>query len=226
MDEPGVAGLEPPPPASSQVFGERRPLAIAYAELLADTGVSHGLIGPREVSRLWERHLLNCAVVEELIPHRSTVADIGSGAGLPGIPIAIARPDLDVVLVEPLLRRTTWLESTIQALGLTNVEVRRGKAELFADVLKTDVVTARAVTRLRNLGVWCAPLIRPGGRLLALKGATAEEELREDLPALQRLSFREATVSVVGDAWLAQPTTVVQLVMGAPKKKSKGSRRR
>lgn len=142
--------LETPaaPSGAAAVFGERLPIATAFVAILADTGVSHGLIGPREVPRLWDRHVLNCAVIEDAFPSGAMVIDVGSGAGLPGLALAITRSDLDVHLVEPMLRRTNWLSETVAALHLDNVTVHRGRAEEFAGVLSAPWVTARAVARL------------------------------------------------------------------------------
>ena len=162
-----------PPPApdvAEVVFGERLPLAERFTAILADSGVSHGLVGPREVPRLWERHVLNCAVVHPAIPEGAPVIDVGSGAGLPGLALAIVRPDLRLLLVEPMLRRTTWLTNTVEELGLDNVEVHRGRAEQFWGRLSAPVVTARAVARLGELARWSLPLLSPGGSMLALEG--------------------------------------------------------
>ena len=161
------------PNLAGRVFGDRLELARRYADLLAGPGVERGLLGPREVERLWERHLLNSAAVAELIEPDAFVVDIGSGAGLPGIPVAIARPDLRVVLVEPMLRRTEFLNEAIAALGLP-VEVVRGRAEeagVRAKLAGADVVTSRAVAPLDKLARWSMPLLRIGGRMLALKGS-------------------------------------------------------
>lgn len=153
--------LETPaaPSGAAAVFGERLPIATAFVAILADTGVSHGLIGPREVPRLWDRHVLNCAVIEDAFPSGAMVIDVGSGAGLPGLALAITRSDLDVHLVEPMLRRTKWLSETVAALHLDNVTVHRGRAEEFAGVLSAPWVTARAVARLDKLARWCVPLL-------------------------------------------------------------------
>ncbi|WP_116116052.1 16S rRNA (guanine(527)-N(7))-methyltransferase RsmG [Austwickia chelonae] len=202
------------PPGAADCFQDRLSLARTYVERLADSGVRHGLIGPREVPRLWERHVLNCGVVGELIPDGATVIDVGSGAGLPGIPLAIARPDIRIVLVEPLLRRTVWLEETVAALGLETVEIRRGKAEVFHGDLLASFVTARAVSRLVNLGTWCAPLLEPGGKLMALKGASVAEELHQDMPALQKLGFIGADIVTAGVGVVDPPTTVASLTLG------------
>lgn len=209
------------PRQATEVFGERLPLAKRYAEILADSGVSHGLIGPRETPRLWDRHLLNCAVVEELLPHRTRLIDVGSGAGLPGLVLALMRPDLEVRLVEPMLRRTTWLESTIAELGLKNVTVHRGRAEELRGRIQAEVVTARAVARLGQLAAWCLPLLAPGGRLLALKGESAEQELEEDRALLAKMGVTDARIVLAGAEVLATPTRVV--VITRPEQGSGGS---
>lgn len=178
----------PPPPAAAGLFGERLPAMVRYAELLAGPGVERGLIGPREVERLWERHLLNCGAVAELIPSASKVVDVGSGGGLPGLVLAIARPDLQMILLEPLLRRTVFLAECVEELGLDNVEVRRGRAEEWAGGrLTAEVVTARAVAPLEKLVGWCLPLLAPNGRMLALKGEAAAAELEAVAPTLPPL---------------------------------------
>src|SRR5690606_25067353 len=196
-DQAGLEPAAPPPPAeAADVFGPQLELAARYAELLATTGISHGLVGPREAPRLWERHLVNCAVMESLLPEGETIIDIGSGAGLPGLVLAIVRPDLTLHLVEPLLRRTTWLENAIATLGLPNVSVHRGRAE--ETELTAPVVTARAVASLDKLVRWSFPLLSPGGRLLALKGESASRELDEAAPLLDGLGVEIAHLHVVG----------------------------
>jgi 16S rRNA (guanine527-N7)-methyltransferase len=199
------------------VFGDRLRLAERYAELLTTDAVVRGLIGPREAPRIWERHLLNCAVVAELIPMGASVVDVGSGAGLPGIVLAVARPDLTVTLVEPLARRAAFLTEAVTALGLDRTTVVRARAEECVGKLPSaDVVTARAVAPLDRLAGWCLPLATAGGRLLALKGATAEAELASLLSghveALARLGAGAATVRSCGDGLLDEPTTVVEIV--------------
>lgn len=169
--------------AAESLFGDRFDIARRYAEHLAGSGAERGLVGPREGSRLWSRHLVNCALVAPLVPHGSSVVDVGSGAGLPGLVLAIARPDLSVTLVEPLLRRATWLEEVVDDLGL-DVRVLRARAQECG--VQADVVTARAVAALEKLMSLCVPLVRPGGQLLALKGASADEELLRAEPALSR----------------------------------------
>lgn len=199
------------PDVASRVFGDRLEVAAAFVAILADTGVSHGLIGPREVPRLWDRHVLNCAVIGEAMPERDArVVDVGSGAGLPGLALAIARPDLQLHLVEPMARRTAWLSTTVESLGLTNVEVHRGRAEDFRGSLSGRYVTARAVARLSKLLGWCAPLTEVGGDIVAMKGASAGDELVEARALLKKWHLVDARVTTVGDA-LPDPTTVVIL---------------
>ncbi|WP_329518966.1 16S rRNA (guanine(527)-N(7))-methyltransferase RsmG [Spirillospora sp. NBC_01491] len=209
-----------------EVFGDALPVAERYAAFLADAGVERGLIGPREADRLWERHLINCAVVAEAIPEGATVVDIGSGAGLPGIVLAIVRPDLSITLLEPLLRRTTFLNECVGMLELPNVEVRRARAEEAAKDLSVDVATARAVAPLERLAKWALPLLRPGGELLALKGERAAAELDEAQPVLQRFGVRTAELLQVGRGRVDPPTTLVRVVAERAPRRTKGSRKR
>jgi 16S rRNA (guanine527-N7)-methyltransferase len=197
------------PPTAAAVFGDRLPTLEAYADLLATAGVERGLIGPREAPRLWERHLLNCAGVAELFEPGTTVLDLGSGAGLPGIVLAAARPDLTVVLVEPLLRRATFLSEAVAALGLPGVLVRRARAEELVGKLLVDAVTARAVAPLDRLAGWALPLLHPGGRLVALKGEQADAELATAGGALQQAGGTGGRVIEVGDAALGTAARVV-----------------
>ncbi|HTW19628.1 MAG TPA: 16S rRNA (guanine(527)-N(7))-methyltransferase RsmG [Mycobacteriales bacterium] len=171
----------PVPAAAREVFGAGVELAQRYAELLAGEGIIRGVIGPGEATRIWSRHLLNSAALAALVPDAVRVADLGSGAGLPGIPLAIARPDLSLVLVEPMARRVRFLRDCIGALGLDSVEIVHARAEAGLEP-PPDVVVARAVAPLHRLIGLARALARPGGELLALKGASAAEELRE-LPA-------------------------------------------
>ena len=200
---------------AEQVFGDRLSLAVRYAELLITDGVVRGLIGPREAPRVWERHLINCAVMAEMIPIGASVTDVGSGAGLPGIVLAVARPDLTITLVEPLARRTAFLSEAVTALGLDpTVTVVRGRAEDLAGgpPAAADVVTARAVAPLDRLAGWCLPLAAIGGRLLALKGASAAEEVAEHRDAIGRLGGSDPVVRLCGDGLIDPPTTVVEIV--------------
>jgi 16S rRNA (guanine527-N7)-methyltransferase len=222
-----------PPTGAGRVFGDRLALAVRFTEILTDSGVSHGLIGPREVPRLWERHVLNCAVIHPAIAADEMVIDVGSGAGLPGLALAIARPDLDLHLIEPMLRRTNWLSMVVEDLGLANVTVHRGRAEEFWGILRAPVVTARAVARLSELATWCLPLLLPGGSLLAIKGLSVSEEVETDRAVLRRLGAIDEVIESFGNGIVDQETTVLRVVMGdrpAPrgrqkKKKSKGKRR-
>jgi 16S rRNA (guanine527-N7)-methyltransferase len=199
-------------------------------------GVIRGLIGPREAPRIWERHLINCAVVSEMIPVGASVVDVGSGAGLPGIVLAVARPDLTITLVEPLARRTAFLSEVVTALGLdATVTVVRGRAEdvLGEPPVAADVVTARAVAPLDRLAGWCLPLARIGGRLLALKGASAADEVAEHRDAIARLGGSDPVVALCGVDVIDPPTTVVEIVreravvapQQKPSKRSAGSDR-
>jgi 16S rRNA (guanine527-N7)-methyltransferase len=214
----------PAPPPALEVFGDALPLAERYAAFLAGPGVERGLIGPREVSRLWDRHVLNCAVLTELVPPSAEVIDIGSGAGLPGIVLAILRTDLSVTLLEPLLRRTVFLQECVDLLSLPNVTVRRARAEEVAKEFSVDVVTARAVAPLSRLLEWALPLLRPDGELLALKGERAVAELEEAQPVLKKFGVRAAEVVHVGRGRVDPPTTVVRAVAGRSPART-GSRR-
>jgi 16S rRNA (guanine527-N7)-methyltransferase len=204
----------PEPPEAADVFGDALDQARRYAELLATDGVTRGLIGPRETERLWDRHLLNCAVVSELLPERGVLVDIGSGAGLPGVVLAMLRPSLQVILLEPLLRRSVFLEECIAELGLANASVMRARAEeKAAEHIKADIATARAVAPLDRLAGWAARLLRPGGELLAIKGQSAEEEIAAARPVLSRLGVRSAEVLQAGHGKVIIATTVVRVVV-------------
>jgi 16S rRNA (guanine527-N7)-methyltransferase len=209
------AGPPPPPPTAEAVFGATLPSAERFVGHLASTGISWGLVGPREVPRLWDRHLLNCAVVHELLAADTRVIDIGSGAGLPGLTIAIRRPDLEVLLVEPLLRRATWLDQVVADLELRNVTVRRARAEELHGVELGDYVTARAVASLDLLAGWALPLLRPGGQLLALKGRSAEEEVARTERAVTVAGGVATEVVSVGEGLVEPPVTVVRVTAGS-----------
>jgi 16S rRNA (guanine527-N7)-methyltransferase len=192
------------------VFGAALPGLEQYAALLAGPGTERGLLGPREVPRLWERHLLNCAGLSELVVDGEVVLDLGSGAGLPGVVLALQRPQVQVVLVESLQRRAAFLSECVEHLGLRNALVRRARAEELHGKVEVDVVTARAVAPVDRLAAWALPLLRPGGRLLALKGERAEQELAAARPALARLGTVDARVQEVGDvATMTQGRIVV-----------------
>lgn len=210
-----AAELPPAPEQAREVFGDRFADAVRYAELLAEAGVQRGLIGPREVPRLWERHLLNCAVLSEVVPEGVTVCDVGSGAGLPGIPLALVREDLKITLLEPLLRRTNFLAEVVELLGLDHVTVIRGRAEeVMGKLPAVHVVTARAVAPLDRLAAWGIPLLRPYGEMLALKGDTAEEELKSAATALGKLGAVETSVLHVGEGIVDPLATVVRVEVG------------
>jgi 16S rRNA (guanine527-N7)-methyltransferase len=166
---------------------ERLPLAERYVELLATDGVERGLVGPREAPRLWDRHILNCLAVATAIPAEATVVDLGSGAGLPGLVLAIGRPDLTVTLVEPLQRRITFLDEVVDALGLERVRTVRGRAEELHGREQFDIVTARALAPLSRLVGWAMPLVAPAGALLAMKGRSAPDEIEAASQELRKL---------------------------------------
>ncbi len=214
-------------PAASTLFGAGLARAERYAHLLATDGITRGLIGPREADRLWDRHLLNSAVLGEVVPADAALVDVGSGAGLPGIPLALARPDLRIVLLEPMLRRVAFLEEAVIDLGLVDrVFVVRGRApENVSDLpFQADYAVARAVAPLDRLVSWTMPLVRPAGALLALRGRSAEEEVRTTRAAVLRVAGSEATVLSVGAGVLDEPATVVRVVRTG-RTNRKGSRR-
>jgi 16S rRNA (guanine527-N7)-methyltransferase len=207
---PAVSRETPPEPSSvDAVFGAASDAARRFANLLASDGVERGLIGPREAPRLWERHLLNCAVVRPLLPEGVGVADVGSGAGLPGLVWALARSDLDVTLVEPMLRRVRFLEAAVRRLDLSNVDIVRARAEELHGARDFDVVAARAVAPLSRLATWCLPLVRPGGMMAALKGASAADELAEASSTISRLAGSSGRVATYGRGVLETPARVV-----------------
>lgn len=240
---------EAEPPVAASVFGASIETARRYADLLTGPGVERGLVGPREPGRIWSRHLLNCAVVGQLVPDGAAIADVGSGAGLPGIPLALVRPDCTVVLIEPLLRRATFLTEVIDDLGLRNCRVVRSRAEDLVPRRSRggrsarparaggysedgqgsgsggasacppgepavwepmDVVTSRAVAPLDVLSAWCAPLLRRGGLLLAMKGSSAVEEIRAARAALAALRLTDVEAVTAGVGILDPPTVVVR----------------
>jgi 16S rRNA (guanine527-N7)-methyltransferase len=206
----------PAPPVAAELFGDALGAAQRYADLLAGPGTERGLLGPREVPRLWERHVLNCALVADLLPHDARVCDIGSGAGLPGLVLAIRRPAARVTLVEPLLRRTRFLDEVVDELALRNVEVVRGRAESLHGTRTFDVVTSRAVAPLPVLLAWSMPLIAEGGLLLAMKGSSAQQELEQAEQDVARYGGRGPEVVVLEHPGLPSPTTVVRLEAGPP----------
>ena len=213
------------PASASAVFGPALDVAREYAALLTGAAVERGLIGPAEAGRIWERHLLNSAVVADLVPERCTLADLGSGAGLPGVVLAIMRPLAMVTLVEPMARRTAFLEECVGRLGLGNVRVRRGRAEDLAGQVEADIVTARAVASLDRLAGLAAGLARPGGTVLAIKGASAAAELGRAMPELRRIGASGVELLRVGEGVLDQPTTVVRFTT-ATRSRDRGAGRR
>ncbi|MCV7302172.1 16S rRNA (guanine(527)-N(7))-methyltransferase RsmG [Mycobacterium barrassiae] len=199
------------PEAADTLFGPALETARRYAEILAGAGVERGLIGPREVERLWDRHLLNSAAIAELLPAEARVADIGSGAGLPGIPLALARPDLRVTLIEPLLRRSDFLHEVIDELEI-DVTVVRGRAEertVRQQVGEMDAAVSRAVASLDKITKWSMPLLRPGGQMLAIKGERAEDEAREHRRVMTSLGAVDVRVRKCCADFLDPPATVV-----------------
>jgi 16S rRNA (guanine527-N7)-methyltransferase len=216
--------------AAEAVFGGRLEIAQRYARSLATDGVVRGLVGPREAPRVWDRHLLNCAVVAELIPPSASVTDVGSGAGLPGLALAIARPGLTVTLVEAKERAAGYLTEVVGRLGLgERVTVVRARAEECAGRLGlADVVTARALAPLDQLAAWCLPLTVVGGRVLALKGSSVEDEVAAHAPAVRRLGGTTPAVRRCGVGVVPEPTTVVEIVrerVGSSRRGGSRSRR-
>jgi 16S rRNA (guanine527-N7)-methyltransferase len=204
----------PIPEAARAIFGRAAPKAERYAGLLAGPGVDRGLIGPNEISRVWERHLLNCAVVASLVPDPCSLVDLGSGAGLPGIVLALLLPDTAVTLLEPMARRAVFLDECVSELGLGNAQVRRARAEEAAGTLVADVVTARAVAPLDRLAVMAVRLLRPGGIVLAIKGAKAAQEVQAAGDALSRLGVQEVEVLRAGSGKVDPAATVIRLTVG------------
>lgn len=221
MTEPVEETAQQPPEltgvllgAAEEMFGDRLDLARRYVEHLASTGIEWGLLGPREVPRLWERHVLNCAVVGDLLPEGALVADVGSGAGLPGIALALSRPDCQFILIEPLERRVSWLDMVVEDLGLENVDVVRARSEQVVGNVVVDVVTARAVSALKTLIPLTIPLLQGSGELLAIKGRSAADEVRSAAKVLKKHKCSSPVIETVGTDLLAEPTTVVRVGVG------------
>ncbi|MEV7974156.1 16S rRNA (guanine(527)-N(7))-methyltransferase RsmG [Cellulomonas sp. NPDC089187] len=191
------------------LFGEAWPAVLGFHDLLADQGVLRGLVGPRELSRLWERHLVNSAAVVPFLPESGQIVDVGSGAGLPGVVIAAMRPAVDVVLLEPMERRTDWLSEVVERLELSNVTVVRGRAEEQVGLLQADAVTARAVAALAKLYPWTMPLLRVGGELVALKGGRAADEVTAGADVLMRHGGGEVRIEAAPTLDGLEATTVV-----------------
>ncbi|AMB59867.1 16S rRNA (guanine(527)-N(7))-methyltransferase RsmG [Microterricola viridarii] len=205
--------LETEPSAAAAVFGEQLALGRAFTTNLATHGEELGLIGPLELPRLWTRHVLNCAIVAPLL-RPGLVGDVGSGAGLPGLVLAIARPDVNFVLIEPMERRVAWLNSQVQELGLQNVEVLRARAEETKREGSFDQVTARAVSALRTLLPLTAPLLKRGGELVLMKGAGAPAEIGAAEKAIRKYKLSAVEVLVLGEGILSEETRVIRATVG------------
>jgi 16S rRNA (guanine527-N7)-methyltransferase len=203
-----MTAVEAEPAVAAQVFGARIDLARQFTQALAEHGEERGLIGPLEPPRLWTRHVLNSAVVAPLFSGR--VGDVGSGAGLPGLVLAIARPDVEWVLIEPMERRVAWLSEQVGELGLDNVEIVRARAEDWRRGPTLDAATARAVSALRTLVPLTAPLVRDGGELILLKGANAALEIESAEKVLRKYRVSDVRLEVVGEGLLEEPTRVVR----------------
>ena len=199
---------EAEPAQAAQVFGDQLALARQFTANLAQYGEELGLIGPLELPRLWSRHILNCGIVAPLLTGR--VGDVGSGAGLPGLVLAIARPDVEFVLIEPMERRTAWLNDQVAELGLTNVTVVRDRAEDVRRDVLLDQVTARAVSALKKLIPMTAPLVRPGGELVLMKGAGAAAEIEAASKQIRAFKLHNVEVLTLGEGILDEVTRVVR----------------
>lgn len=210
------AELEVEPAEAAPLFGDRIELARRFASNLAEHGEERGLIGPQEPPRLWNRHILNSAIAAPLFPAGSRVGDVGSGGGLPGIVLAIARPDIEWVLIEPMERRVAWLEEQVADLGLENVAIERARAEeagRYEGIL--DAVTARAVSALRTLIPWTAPLARDGGELILLKGQSVDAEIEKAAKVIRKHKLSDVRVEVIGEGVIAEPTRVFRALVRA-----------
>jgi len=207
-----VKQFEAEPGLAKVIFGPQIEKARVFAQKLAKDSDALGLLGPRELDKLWSRHILNSAVVAEIVKTGDHVADVGSGAGLPGIPMAIALPEAHFVLIEPMERRSNWMLEVIDELGLNNVEVRRARAEEVLD-LKFDIVTARAVAALDKLLGLTVPLLKPGGSLIALKGSKAAEEIEAAKKLQKKLGIASFEIQICGEKFLAEPTSVVKTTL-------------
>lgn len=203
-----LSETESEPAIAANLFGERIDLARQYAADLVIFGEPLGLIGPLELPRLWSRHVINSALLAPLIRGGGSVADVGSGAGLPGLVLAIARPDADFILIEPMERRVDWLQTETARLGLNNVTVVRARAEGAASSLQVDQLTARAVSALTKLLPLVTPLVAPGGELLLLKGASVDREVTAAEKVIRRLRLHSTEVVILGEGVVDVPTRV------------------
>lgn len=211
MAEEQELHVEERPAIAEALFGDRIELVDRYAEHLATTGVEWGLLGPRELPRLWSRHIVNCGVAASLLEPGDVVGDIGSGAGLPGITWALARPDTQIVLIEVMERRVEWLRMVVEDLGLENVRIVRSRVEELVDVEIFTVVTARAVKAMTTLIEWSVPVLGPEGRILAIKGASVHGELDKASRLIRKRKLNGPTIHTLGEGELDTPTTVVEL---------------
>jgi 16S rRNA (guanine527-N7)-methyltransferase len=202
--------VEAEPAVAQRIFGEHIELARAFARNLAQFGEERGLIGPLEPPRLWSRHILNCGVFADVLPEGGLVGDVGSGAGLPGLVLALARPDVSFALIEPMERRTDWLSEQVAELGLNNVTVVRSRVQDAPYHEKCDVVTARAVSALKTLIPMTAPLVKPGGTLLLMKGASVDREIEEAKKQIRVHNLVNLRVIHSGEGLLEEPTRLVQ----------------
>jgi 16S rRNA (guanine527-N7)-methyltransferase len=205
--------IEPEPTAAEKLCGEALPTLRLFAEHLAQWGEELGLVGPRELDRLWTRHILNSALVAHKIG-TGTLIDIGSGAGFPGLVIAAIRPDVQCTLIEPLGRRAHWLREEAHRLGLTNVEVRNKRAEEAAGHVIADFVTARAVSALKTLVPLAAPLVKQGGQLVLMKGQKVEDEVRAAAPILVKWSVSNPAIEVTGPEFDTEETRIFRATVG------------
>ena len=204
--------FEAEPAAAVAIFGDQIDQARSFAQTLANDSDELGLLGPRELDKLWSRHILNSAVVAELVKPGDKVADVGSGAGLPGIPMAIARPDAEFVLIEPMERRSNWMLQVVEDLGLKNVRILRSRAE-DATEQDFDIVTARAVAALDKLLKMCVPLLKPRGALIALKGSKAADEIANAKKLEKKLGISSFEILTCGKKFLSEPTSVVKTTL-------------
>lgn len=205
-----AGGVEPEPAVAVELFGDRIDLARGFTAALAEHGEERGLIGPLELPRLWTRHVLNSVIAAPLFGAGNRVGDVGSGAGLPGLVLAIARPDVQWILIEPMERRVAWLNEQRDRWGLDNVEVVRARAEDYSPSQWLDQVTARAVSALRTLIPLTVPLLRDGGELVLLKGASAPNEITAAAKQIRRFHLENVRVEVLGEGVLSEPTRVVR----------------
>lgn len=207
--------VEQEPAVAGELFGDRIDLARQFVRALVEHGEERGLIGPQEVPRIWTRHVLNCAIAAPLFPTGGRVGDVGSGAGLPGVVLAIARPDVTWELIEPMERRVSWLDEQVSALGLENVTVHRARADEVAVEGVLDAVTARAVSAMRTLIPWTAPLVRDGGELILLKGRSVDAEIDAAQKVLRKHRVTDVRVEVLGEGVLDETTRAVRAVVRA-----------